>query len=252
MIWIFDSWLWWVHTLGYFRKLLPEYDYIYFADNINLPYWNKTHTQIKKFTYDWINYLFDKGAQIVILACNTASAYSVKQWQADFPSKKVLSVTIPWVEAIIEKDLNNICVFATTATVKSKIFIKKFEEIRYDWCHCKISQIACHWLVDIIENHLDDKLMVNDVLDKIFSDLNFETDWIILWCTHYPIISNYFQDRFNWVIIDPWYEASIKFVKYLKNHPEIESKLSKWWNINFYASWNVKKVEEYNSKMILI
>jgi glutamate racemase len=48
--------------------------------------------------------LFDNGAKIVILACNTAAAYSVRKWQTLYPEKKVLSITIPGIEEVLAKD----------------------------------------------------------------------------------------------------------------------------------------------------
>ena len=81
MIWIFDSWFGWLSVLKELRKILPQYDYIYFWDSLNAPYWEKNPEEIKKLTVDWVKFLFDNWAKLVILACNTAMVHSIKDLQ---------------------------------------------------------------------------------------------------------------------------------------------------------------------------
>ena len=75
---------------------MPDYDYVFLADTANKPYGDKSGEQIKELTFSSLRYLFDVcKVQMVILACNTAAAYAVRDWQAMYPEHKVLSVTIP-------------------------------------------------------------------------------------------------------------------------------------------------------------
>ena len=78
-----------------FQERYPQYNYIFLADNKNCPFGNKDGETIRKITFKGIKRLFNHGAKIVILACNTAAAYAVRSWQTEYPEKKVLSITIP-------------------------------------------------------------------------------------------------------------------------------------------------------------
>lgn len=104
--------------------MYPEYDYIFLADTQNCPYGEKSGEEIRELTFKGLNRLFDHGAKIVILACNTAAAYAVRSRQTLYPEKKVLSITIPGVEEIIKKGTNrgNVGILATQATVNSNIY----------------------------------------------------------------------------------------------------------------------------------
>lgn len=98
------------------------------ADTKNCPYGNKTGEEIQALTFSHLHWLFDHGAKIVILACNTAAAYSIRAWQTQFPDRKVLSITIPGVERILEhhKNANSIGILATQATILSGIYTDLF------------------------------------------------------------------------------------------------------------------------------
>jgi glutamate racemase len=228
MIGVFDSWFWGYYTLGLLKESFSDCDFIFYADTKNLPYGEKSWEEIKKFTFEALDYLFNNWAKIVILACNTASAYSIKKWQAEFPEKKVLSVTIPGIEKIIENDYKNVWVFATNATVKSDIYRKKTEEL--NWKNISLFQVWCPKLVDIVENKEENNEYINSIISEYKQNLWEEKiDALILGCTHFPLLKNHFSKHFTCEIIDPSYESVIKLKKYFENHKEIYDSISKNW-----------------------
>ncbi|MEI7477558.1 MAG: hypothetical protein WCJ81_03410 [bacterium] len=115
--------------MSQFRTAFPQYDYLYYGDQKNVPYGNKTEEEIRSFTIDGINRLFDHGAGIVILACNTAASVTVKYWQAHHPEKKVLSISIPVIEYLIQHKFKHPTIFSTTLTKNTHVFPLKFEEL---------------------------------------------------------------------------------------------------------------------------
>lgn len=236
MIWIFDSWFGWLQTLKYFKEFLPQYDYIFFADSKNIPYWDKTKEQIKELTYKWLNFLFDKWAKIVILACNSASSYAIRPWQKDFPDKKTLSITIPWVESVCENWFCNVWLLATQITIQSWIYEKKTNEINPN-NHINWYKIPATDLVLEIEKGNFE----TDILEKYFVWLENKLDALILWCTHFPIVKKQIIKILpnNIQIIDPAYESVKKFITYLEKHSDIKNSLSKWWTSQFYVSWDI-------------
>lgn len=248
MIGIFDSGFGWLQTMKYFYEKYPQYDYLFLADTKNCPYWEKDWEEIRRLTYQWLNRLFDHGAGIVILACNTAAAYSVRARQEAFPHKKVLSITIPWIEKILEKkrDKQNIGILATQATILSNIYTDVFlkyggESPRFEW-------VIATDLVNMIESGENNEEYIQDKINAYISKFH-NIDHLILWCTHFPVLMKYFRKAFSGEIIDPSKEAANKFDSYLRNHPEIEQKLNLWWHIEYVTTGDVDHFENIGKRI---
>ena len=104
-------------------SVLPEYDYLYLADSARAPYGTRDSESILRFSVECVRFLFDHGAQIVIIACNTATAHAIRPLQQEFfPDKKILGVTIPGAEKVVEAGYKKIGVIATSSTVKQKAY----------------------------------------------------------------------------------------------------------------------------------
>ena len=238
MIGIFDSGFGWLQTMKYFYKRYPEYNYCFLADTKNCPYGNKSGEEIRTLTYQWLHRLFDHGADIVILACNTAAAYSIRARQEEFPNKKVLSITIPGIEKILTKkrDKQNIGVLATQATIVSNIYTDIFLKLWGESPHF-------HWviasdLVTLIESWCKDENKIQKMVDWYLAKFK-DIDHLILWCTHFPVLMRYFHKTFKGEIIDPSQEAADKFGIYLEKHPEIKNKLNIGGHIEFLTTGNI-------------
>lgn len=126
MIGIFDSGSGGLTFLAAMKRRFPEWSYLYYADYEHCPFGEKTPEEIQMYTIAGVQKLFDAGATIVILACNTASAWTLRKIQAEaFPDRKVLGVTIPGAEKVIELGIKNVTVFATEQTVKSRTYAER-------------------------------------------------------------------------------------------------------------------------------
>lgn len=218
---------------------------MFLADTKNLPYWNKTPDQIKKYTFDALNWMFDNWSKIVILACNSASSYAIREWQTQFPEKKVLSITIPWVEEILEWWYKNIGLLATKVTCNSGIYYKKYSEL----CENKINfmSISCEDWVDIIESN---KKVSQFDIDKYLNWFSNRIEAVVLWCTHYPLLESKIRNKLNNKvnIINPSLISAKKFKDYLKKHKNIDDNLWKSKKILYHTTWEseffVKKIEK--------
>lgn len=237
MIGIFDSGFGWLQTMKYFQEKYPQYDYLFLADSKNCPYGSKSWDEIKKLTYQWLQRLFDHGADIVILACNTAAAYSVRARQEEFPQKKVLSITIPGIEKILEnkRDNKTIWVLATQATILSNIYTDIF--LKLGGQTPRFQGIIASDLVEIIESGEEDENKIQWIVNWYLAKFD-NIDHLILWCTHFPVLIEYFRRWFSGEIIDPSREAAEKFGLYLQNHPEIKNKLTIWGTITYLTTGN--------------
>lgn len=235
MIGIFDSGFGGLQTMKYFKEKYPQYDYLFLADSKNCPYGSKSWDEIKQLTYQWLHRLFDHGADIVILACNTAAAYSVRTRQEEFPQKKVLSITIPGIEKILENHRNDktIGVLATQATILSNIYTDIFLKLGGE--SPRFQGIIASELVDIIESGSKDEVYIQNIVNGYLAKFD-NIDHLILWCTHFPVLLEYFRKWFSWEIIDPSKEAAEKFGRYLERHPEIKEKLTTKGQIEYLTT----------------
>ncbi len=239
MIGFFDSGFWWLKTMKYFHNLYPDYDYIFLADNKNCPFGEKSWKEIEEITFNALNWLFDHWAKIVIVACNTAAAYSIRKRQSLYPDKKTLSITIPWIEEIIDQKKKwwSIGIIATQATVMSDIYNDLYARFWWKW-NPDFHFIMAPKLVDMVESWSQDKPAIILTIDDYISRLPKTASTLILGCTHFSVYKQYFKNIFKWKIIDPSYYSAKKFKKYLKNHPEVEQELQKKSTLQFYTTWD--------------
>lgn len=227
-------------------KKLPEYSYIYLGDTKRVPYGNRSQKTIYQFTKKAVEYLFSQNCQLVILACNTASSQALRKIQKEYlpkfyPSRRVLGVIIPTIEATLEaKNIRKVGVLATSSTVNSKTFIKEFKKINPK---IKVFQQAAPLLVPLVENN--GLKWTNPILKEYLRPLlNKKVDVIILGCTHYPALKNKIrkitgkaelnsgkkscgEQRRTIKIISQDEIIPEKLADYLKRHPEIEKQIEK-------------------------
>ena len=243
MIGIFDSGFGWLQTLKYFQEAYPHYDYLFLADQKNYPFWTKTPTQVKEYTFQWLQRLFDQWAQIVIIACNTAAAYAIRERQKIYPDKKTLSITTPGMEKIseVEKTCKNIAVRATQGTMQSGMYTKLFEKIDKTK-HINMQVTVTTELVDLVEKGETDTNKKQKIIQKYTQALEKDKiDCLVLGCTHFPVLLPEIKTQFDWKIIDPWYEAVNKFGPYLTKHPEISKKITMNKTTTIYTTWDEKE-----------
>ena len=230
---IFDSGLGGLVIAKAIFKKLPAYDYIYLGDTKRLPYGNRSANEVYKFTRDAVKYLFEQDCQLVILACNTASALALRKIQQEFlpkyyPGRRVLGVIIPTLECVSRATLDThstIGVIGTAATVRSHIYKKELLKIDK---RAKIFEMAAPKLVTLIEqNSLQ---MAENAVKLYLKPLQKQgIDALVLGCTHYPILQAKIKKLVGKKIkvISQTDFLPDKLKNYLKRHPEINGKLAK-------------------------
>ena len=229
----FDSGYGGLTVLEEVQKLLPEYDYLYLGDNARAPYGTRSFDVVFEYTWECVQLLFARGCDLVILACNTASAKALRKIQQeylkDYPGKRVLGVIRPMAEVIgILSDSKDIGVFATEGTVKSNAY--KIE-IAHFYPALKVYQYACPLWVPIIEN---DEYNNPEGIEFIKRDLEKfkkshpDVETVVLGCTHYPIIANLLQNLAPDInFISQGAVVAISLSEYLKRHDWLEKSISK-------------------------
>ncbi len=233
----FDSGLGGLTILKAVREYLPQYDYVYFGDTVNLPYGNKSEEEVYTLTHAGVRRLFEEGALLVIVACNTASAASVRKLQDDFipheyPDRKLLGVIIPTIETLLARDPHHALLIGTVRTVESKkyeIELKKKSNL-----HTLVAR-ATPMLVPQIEagdyqNACREAQRVIDSTDEPF-------DAVVLGCTHYTVIKECLRvSHPHLTVISQDEIIPKKLEEYLARHPEIESRLGEEGSVVIHLS----------------
>lgn len=249
MIGFFDSGFGGLQTMKYFHDLYPQYDYIFLADNKNCPFGNKSWDEIQKITFDALDWFFKNWAQIVIIACNTAAAYSIRKRQTAYPDKKALSVTIPGVEEILLlENLNlSIWVIATQATISSDIYNDLY--YRFGWKKSPdLHFVMAPKLVELVESGAKWEI-VSQTIQEYLSQFPKDLQALILACTHFSVHKDDFSKLFKWKLIDPSLISAQKFEKYLQNHPEIKNNLTTTSSVRFLTTGDTEHFNQIGSKI---
>lgn len=202
---IFDSGLGGLTVLDAVHNRLPDVPLVYFGDSANTPYGVRDADDIYDLTTAATQRLFDEGCDLVILACNTASAAALRRMQESWvpEGKRVLGVFVPLIEALTERqwgdnspprevDVKHVALFATPATVRSRAFQR---ELAFRAIGVDVEAQACGGVVDAIE---DGDLILAEALVRSHVEALLrkmpKPDAAVLGCTHYPLMAQIFQD----------------------------------------------------------
>jgi len=241
---VFDSGYGGLTVFKSIAQLLPGYDYIYLGDNVRAPYGNRSFKTIHQYTWECVQFLFELGCPMVVLACNTASAKALRTIQQQDlkgvdPAKRVLGVIRPTAEVIGNyTKTKEIGVLGTKGTVQSNSY---GIEIGNFFPDVKVYQQACPLWVPLIENGEHNKpgadYFVKEYLDLIMAQ-SVDIDTILLACTHYPLlqakIEAYLPPHIKVVAQGDIVAQSLQ--NYLRRHPEMEARLSKNGTHRFFTT----------------
>ena len=249
---VFDSGYGGLTILKGIRETLPQYDYLYLGDNARTPYGTRSFDVVYRFTRQAVESLFSRGCQLVILACNTASAKALRSiQQKDLPgwdpSRRGLGVVIPTVEALGHITKNgNIGLLGTPGTVSSGTYdieIAKF------FPQFRTVSVACPMWVPLVENKEFDSpgadYFVKKYVDELFTQ-EPEIDTVILGCTHYPLLIDKIRREIGSraTIVTQGELVGASLADYLRRHPEMDAKCTKGGSCEFLTTENPDKFTE--------
>ena len=245
MIGFFDSGFGGLHILRRIAERLPKYDYIYLGDSARAPYGPRTFDEVYAFTKQGVEFLFDRGAGLVVLACNTASSEALRKiqqgYQKEGGSKKVLGVLIPFAEAAAARTRNKrIGVMATEGTVLSGSFPREIHKLDDT---IAVFQQACPLLVPLVEAGQQDSASADSLLHTYIAPLlENNIDTLVLGCTHYGILEEKIQKILGGdiCVISDRDVMPESLARYLERHQEWEQRIGKNGTVRFYCTGNTK------------
>jgi glutamate racemase len=260
MIGVFDSGFGGLAILKSFLDRLPDYNYIYLGDSARAPYGNKSPELIYKYTEEAVDFLFKKGCELIIVACNTVSAEALRKIQqkwlpSNYSDGRVLGIIIPIAEAVAEEvkkspKRNRIGIIGTRSTISSGAYNRELEKLSPG---LEILSRACPLLVPLIEEGWTAKRETKMILRHYLRPLKLKKiDCLILGCTHYSILFKEIEKVMGGrcqVFDSPKFVAE-KLVNYLERHPEIERKISREKKRIFYTTDDVDRFKDLGEKFL--
>jgi glutamate racemase len=173
------------------RHLLPREDIIYFGDTARVPYGSKTGATVTSFVRQIVRYLIGYGPKHVVIACNTATALSMKAIREEFKDLSLSGVIEPGARAASraagDKTFPVIGIIATEATIRSKAYEHAIARRRH---HARLLFKPTPLLVPIIEEGrgAEDPLVRLAVEQYLTPMMKNGMDVLLLGCTHYPML----------------------------------------------------------------
>lgn len=229
---VFDSGLGGLTVYEAVAKRLPDVAFVYYGDNAHAPYGVRDAEDIYQLTCRGVERLWAEGCDLVILACNTASAAALKRMQESWVprDKRVLGVFVPLIEALTERQwgdnspprevaVKHVALFATPATVASRAFQR---ELAFRAIGVDVEAQACGGVVDAIED--GDMILAEALVRSHVDALKRKMphpEAAILGCTHYPLMEQTFQAALG-PEVKVFSQGSLvadSLADYLKRHP---------------------------------
>ena len=200
---VFDSGIGGVSVLRAIRALLPNEDLVYFGDSANLPYGEKSLEEIRRLSEYVTQFLLEKNAKLIVIACNTASAAALKYLREQHPQVTFVGME-PAVKPAAEQTQSGVVgVIATTATFQGELFASVVERFAQS---VTVLRQPCPGLVQQIEAGELDTAKTEEMLRGWLQPMSEKgIDTLVLACTHYPFVMPLLHEILgpNVRVIDP-------------------------------------------------
>lgn len=226
----FDSGLGGLTIMRAVREVLPQYDYLFYGDTLHVPFGDRNEEEIYELTKAAMRWLFLNDTKLAVIACNTASAETLRRLQdtfllEEYPERRILGVIIPTIEEIIESGSKEALLIGTQRTIDSHKYAIELQKRNITDVHLRT--LALPDLVPLIEAGKF-KHAFELFLEQAEREMG-EVDTLILGCTHYTTLKTLMRKRYGDALRVISQDELIprKIVDYLLRHPEIETALTR-------------------------
>jgi len=263
MIGIFDSGFGGLTVMKEYLKKYPKFDYMYLGDQANSPYGPHSKERVEKLTLAGIDHLRKKGCELIIVACNTASADALRVAQQKYKGNPVvLGVIVPAIEHAPQNTrFGNIGIIGTRGVIESKAYERELEKysVLYNPTDkrarkkIKVYSQACPLLVPLIEEGMINIPATRLILKNYLRPLKHANiDTLILGCTHYPLLEKEI-DRImgkNCHTLSSSKASTEAIENYFKSHPKLLNKLSTKGTRIYLTTDSPERFEKIGSKFL--
>jgi len=254
MIGVFDSGVGGLTVVKEIFKYLPGRKIIYFGDTARLPYGTKGKDFVKRYSERISKWLLNKGARVIVVACNTSSAWAADSLKKKFKGVPIFEMIEPAVREVAKisektglanatKEVR-VGVIGTPGTIRSGVYRQKLA----DYPNLRIYPAACPLFVPLAEDGLVRGPIAEQVAKKYLRPLkNKKIDVLILGCTHYPLLKETIAGIMGQKvkIINPAEALAKNLKEFLEKSSVLTEKTKKEKSHRFFFSdqpYNFKKI----------
>lgn len=254
MIGIFDSGVGGLSVFREIRKVLPDEKYIYFSDNAHCPYGEKSKEYIIDRAREITRFMLEKGAEIIVVACNTATAAAISTLREEFPVR-FIGMEPAVKPAATSTRTGVVGVLATAGTLKADKYLNTREKYKEG---VRIAEHVGQGFVELVESgEISGERAESIVHDSIKPLLDEGADRIVLGCTHYPFLaetilkvaSEIAPDR-KLEVIDPAPAVARHLVEVMKEEGLLGKDQVPGFGISLYSSGDGRILKETYETLI--
>jgi glutamate racemase len=188
---VFDSGVGGLTVLAALRRALPNEDFIYLGDTARLPYGTKSAQTVLRYSLQCAQALADRGIELLVVACNTASASSIEALQCRYPQLPVIGVIEPGAQAAVAASRSQrIAVIATEGTITGGAYPAAIRRLS---AAAQVTSLACSLFGAMAEEGWTCGAIAESVarryLEPLFEGPGEVPDTLVLGCTHFPLLA---------------------------------------------------------------
>lgn len=188
MIGVFDSGIGGLSVLREIHRLCPTQSTLYIADQLHIPYGQKSQTDLLQYCDSITQYLIKRGSKLIVVACNTATAAAIDQLRAQYPDVPFVGMEPALKPAAQLTKVGKVGVLATAGTFKSQRYAQLMKRFAAD---VQFFENDCVGLVEQIERGALQTAKTQEMLEQFINPmLENQIDTLILGCTHYPFVES--------------------------------------------------------------
>lgn len=248
---VFDSGVGGLSVLKKIKEKIDFADVIYYGDSVNSPYGSKSIKEIQELCLNIGEFLIDNQVDIIVIACNTATAAALDTLRERFTSIPIIGVVQPGAAMAIKQSKNKkIGVLSTPLTAKSGIYEKVIKTLNPKY---EVFQKGCDLLCPMIERGWEDNDRNIKLLKSYVDQLPKDIDTLILGCTHYPLIRGEIEKLVDKKIVDPAEETAM-YVLFELNKLALKNGLKKSRkekiNIDYFVTGDIDRFKKVGERFL--
>lgn len=241
---VFDSGVGGLSVLAHLTNQLPYERYIYLADTLNVPYGSRSSDEIRDLTIQAVDTLVGMGCKLVVIACNTASAYGLFSLREMYPDLPLVGLVPALKPAVFASKTKNVAVLATPATLKG-ILLQEIVENFADPNAVNVHKYSLASLVPWVEAGMpEEHIAVSELENLLLTLQQNHIDHLVLGCTHFPFFKPYLVNKLADMAID--YDLKLidsglavaKRVAYLLQLQSLSNPAKTYQAVDFFATSN--------------
>lgn len=184
---IFDSGLGGLSVWRVIRAMLPEESLLYFADGARCPYGEKSAEQVRQYTAEAVELMLERGAKMIVLACNTATAAAVEYLRERYPAIPIVGMEPAVKPAILSTESGVVGILATKGSLEGDMFNRTAAKYGTG---VRVLTAVGEGFVGIVESGQEDSPEACEQVRRMIEPLiEGGADRIVLGCTHYPFLA---------------------------------------------------------------